>query len=133
MKGETSNIRFSEAEKLLDYGFNNYEYVEFAKKDDTIKTINVDKGIYKSVDAILESDNGLVIKKGMSSSITTNIALNETISAPVLKGQKLGEITYLLDGKEISKVNILAKQDVKKISTVNMSSRIIKNWFNLLR
>ena len=47
MKGETSNIRFSEAQKLLDYGFSNFEYVECSKKDDIIKTINVDKGIFR--------------------------------------------------------------------------------------
>lgn len=47
MRGETSDIRFSEAQKLLDYGFSNFEYIELSKKDDIIKTINVDKGIFR--------------------------------------------------------------------------------------
>ena len=47
MRGETSAIRFSEAQKLLDYGFSNYEYIECSKKDDILKTINVDKGILR--------------------------------------------------------------------------------------
>ncbi len=47
MRGETSSIRFSEAQKLLDYGFSNYEYIECSKKDDILKTINVDKGILR--------------------------------------------------------------------------------------
>ena len=133
MRGETSNIRFSEAQKLLDYGFNNYEYIDYAKKDDTIKKVNVDKGIYKCVDAILESDSGCLIKKGVSNSITTNITLNDTISAPISKGQKLGEITYSIDNKEISKVNIIAKEEVKKINILNMTTNILKKWINLLR
>ena len=133
MKGETSAIRFSEAQKLLDYGFSNFEYVEFAKKDDIIKTVNVDKGIFGSLDAILETDSGCLIKKGKSKSISTNISINDTISAPISKGQILGEIVYSLDGEEISRVNIVAKEDVKKLSLVNMSTRVIENWFTLLR
>ena len=133
MRGETSAIRFSEAQKLLDYGFSNFEYIKFAKKDDIIKTVNVDKGIFGSIDAILETDSGCLIEKGKSKAVSTNIILNDTVSAPISKGQILGEIVYSLDGKEISRVNIVAKEDVKKLSLVNMSARVVENWFTLLR
>ncbi len=133
MKGETSAIRFSEAQKLLDYGFSNFEYVECSKKDDIIKTVNVDKGIFPTVDAILESDSGCLIPKGKSKTISSNIILDDTISAPIYKGQKLGEVIYSIDNEEISRVNIIAKEDVRKLNLVNMSVRTIENWFTLLR
>jgi len=133
MRGETSSIRFAEAQKLLDYGFSNFEYVEFSKKDDIIKTITVDKGIFEKLDAVLENDSGCLIPKGKSKAITTTITLDDTVCAPVLQGQILGEITYSIDGEEISKVNIVAKEDVKKLSLVNMSARVVENWFKLLR
>ena len=38
MKGQTSSIRFQEARQLLDYGFNNYQYKELAKKDALVGT-----------------------------------------------------------------------------------------------
>lgn len=133
MKGETSAIRFAEAQKLLDYGFSNFEYVECSKKDDIVKMVNVDKGITTSVDAILENGSGCLIKKGKSKAISTDIKLNDNISAPVSKGQILGEITYSIDNEQISKVNIIAKEDVKKLNFVNMSVRTIESWFTLLR
>ena len=133
MKGETSPIRFAEATKLLDYGFSNFEYVEFSKKDDIVKTINVDKGISTSVDAIFEQNSGSLIKKGTSKNVTSNVSLNDTISAPISKGQKLGEVTYSIDDKTISTVNIVAKEDVKKLNFTNMSTRVIENWFTLIR
>lgn len=133
MKGQTSAIRFAEAQKLLDYGFSNFEYVECSKKDDVIKKVNVDKGITTNVDAILENDSGCLIKKGKSKSISTDIKLNDNISAPISKGQILGEITYSIDNEQISKVNIIAKEDVKKLNLVNMSARTIESWFTLLR
>lgn len=133
MKGETSAIRFAEAQKLLDYGFSNFEYIECSKKDDIIKKVNVDKGITTNVDAILENDSGCLIKKGKSKAISTDIKLNDNVSAPVSKGQILGEITYSIDNEQISKVNIIAKEDVKKLNLVNMSARTIESWFKLLR
>lgn len=133
MRGETSAIRFSEAQKLLDYGFSNFEYVECAKKDDIVKSIDVDKGITSNVDAIFSSNQGCLIKKGTSKNITTNISLPDSISAPISKGQKLGEVSYSLDGETISIADIVAKEDVKKLNFVNLSMRIIENWFKLLR
>lgn len=133
MKGETSAIRFSEAQKLLDYGFSNYQYVQSSQKGNVVKTINVDKGIFSTVDAIFESDCGSIIPKNKSKNISTEMVLPDTISAPVTKGQKLGEISYSIDGKVVSTVNIIAKEDVKKLNLVNMSSRVIESWFKLLR
>lgn len=133
MRGETSAIRFAEAQKLLDYGFSNFEYVECSKKDSIIKTLNVDKGITGIVDAILEEDSGALIPKGNSKNITSNIILDDKVSAPISQGQKLGEVTYSIDDKIISKVNIIAKGNVPKLSLVNMYTRVIENWFTLFR
>lgn len=51
MKAPSTKVRFSEAQKLLDYGFNNYSYKELAKKDDLIKEINVTKGVESKINA----------------------------------------------------------------------------------
>ena len=64
MRAETSNIRFAEAQKLLDYGFKNYEYSMLGKKGEVFKTANVDKGVLPTVDIIFELDSGTLAKKG---------------------------------------------------------------------
>ena len=133
MRGETSAIRFSEAQKLLDYGFNNFEYINFSKKDDVLKNIIIDKGIKPYVEAIFEANSGYLVKKGESKNVTTNISIPNTISAPVIKGQKLGEITYSINGNIIASTNIIAKENVKKLNFINMTTKIIENWFCLLR
>ncbi len=133
MHGETSAIRFSEAQKLLDYGFSNFEYVEFSKKDEVLKSINVDKGVFSTVDAIFEQDSGCLIKKGESNKITTNISIPDTINSPVTKGQKLGEVTYTIDANVVASTNIIAKGNVKKLNLGNMCARIVEGWFTLLR
>ena len=39
MKAPSTKVRFEEAQRLLDYGFNNYSYKEFGKSGDVIKNI----------------------------------------------------------------------------------------------
>ena len=48
MKAPSTKIRFENATKLLDYGFNTFSYKEFGKKGDVVKTVSVNKGIKDS-------------------------------------------------------------------------------------
>lgn len=133
MKVPTSPIRFAEAQKLLDYGFNNFEYKKLANKNDLIKEISVDKGIENSVNAILENDSGVLIQKGQNKDIVQSVQLTDSINAPVYAGQVLGNVTYSLNGNEIGKVNIVAEKSVGKNTAFNMIEHVFFNWLSLLR
>jgi len=133
MKGETSSIRFSEAQKLLDYGFKNFEYSTFSTKGEMFKNIIVDKGTFPNVNAIFEDSSGTLIKKGNDKNVSTNIELNDKVPAPVTKDQVLGKITYLIDNKIVGTSNLVADSDVKKLTIPNMLARIFENWFMMLR
>lgn len=133
MKGETSKIRFDEAKKLLDYGFSNFEYVEYAKKGEIAKEIPVNKGTGESVQIVFEENAGSLIPKGKSNSITTNIILPEVIEAPVSSGDVIGEVQFLIDDDILNTVNLLANGNIKRLNLGNMFAHIIENWFSLLR
>ena len=133
MKAPTSPIRFAEAQKLLDYGFNNFEYKKLANKNDLIKEISVDNGIENSVNAILENDSGVLIQKGQNKDIVQSVQLTYSINAPVYAGQVLGNVTYSLNGNEIGKVNIVAEKSVEKNTAFNMIEHVFFNWLSLLR
>lgn len=133
MKAPTSPIRFAESQKLLDYGFNNFEYKKLANKNDLIKEISVDKGIENSVNAILENDSGVLIQKGQNKDIVQSVQLTDSINAPVYAGQVLGNVTYSLNGNEIGKVNIVAEKSVGKNTAFNMIEHVFFNWLSLLR
>ncbi len=133
MKAPSTKVRFAEAEKLLDYGFNTFSFKQFGKKEETVKTLSVTKGVSSSVDAILSENAGTLIEKGKAKNIEQNITLENNVMAPVHAGQKLGEISFTLDGKTLSTVDIIAKNDVEKINLFTMSKKIIYSWIDLLR
>ena len=133
MKGPTSKVRFAEATKLLDYGFANFSFKQFAKKGDVLKEVEVAKATESTVDAIFENDCGVLVEKGQESNVVQNIVFDENISAPIVEGQKIGVVTYMLNDKVISSCNIVAGETVDKINIFTMSKKIYWKWIALLR
>ena len=133
MKAPTSAKRFSEAQRVLDYGFKNYEFKQFGKNGDVIGNVTVEKGIEKEVNAMLNGNCGVLLKKDSENNVVQNVNLPKKISAPVEKGQKIGQVTYTLDGKLLQTVDIISDKEVKKESLMNVVSYIYEKWFCLLR
>ena len=62
------------------------------------------------------------------STIKRNVKLKENVTAPVRQGDKIGEVIYSLNGKEISKVDILATEDVEEISYGSAMKEAVRGW-----
>ena len=133
MRAPSSKVRFSEAKKLLDYGFNNYQYNELTKQGECFCNVDIAKGVESTVNLVYEKNAGTIMKKGSIDNIEQEIIMEGTITAPISKGQKLGEIQFKLDGNVIETVNLISDNEVKKISSWNMITYLYKNWFYVLR
>ncbi len=96
MKAPSTKLRFAEAQKLLDYGFNKFSFKSFGKKDSVIKNISVNKGVKNNVDVILQSDAGALIEKGKENQITQSVEVNDIVEAPVKKGDVLRKGNFFL-------------------------------------
>lgn len=126
---ETGALRFSEAMKLLDYGFSNYESVTIGKKGDIIANISVEKGEEDIVPLMLERDSHLLLAKGKKGNIEKEMDYPEFVNAPIEQGQKIGEFIVKLDGEEVDRINLIAKTQIGKGSY----GKILKNvWENFL-
>ena len=133
MHSPSSDIRFKEAQKLLNFGFSNFTQISFGDKGDIFGKPNVEKGVNETVNAILSEDASFFIKKSKSSQIVQNVTLNENLEAPINQGDVLGSVTYTLDGEIIKSINIIAEESVKRINILNMTSNVYEHWFNMLR
>lgn len=130
---DSLNLRFSESEKILDYGFSNYEILKIDRKDETAGYVNVRKGLEVSVPAVYENNYQILLKRGQKDKITEEIRLPEHINAPVKAGDNAGEVALLLDGKVIKSIPLVTVQEVEKAVILKMFWRMATHWFSLAR
>lgn len=130
--GETdSNTRFAETRKLLDYGFANYESADVNKKGELVSEISVKKGITSKAGGVIGNDVKVLLPRGQKTKITRQVNLDESVTAPLKAGQRVGEIIYKIDENEISRVDIISDRDVEKTNFVNLFSRMFRTWFSV--
>lgn len=121
--------RFSGATRMLDYGFANYSVVNGKKlAGEEIEKIKVIGGEEDFAEVEAEDSGNIVLKKGEADKIEVKRNIRENIKAPLKKGEKVGELVYMLDGKEIEKKDIVVKADVNKIKLYKMYIKLLKKW-----
>ena len=111
---ETSNSKFTETQKMIDYAYKNYTLSDLHKKDDVIKNIEVKNATKetKNLNVIISDDITVINNvKTKVSDIEPEIVLNDNIVAPISKGQELGTIKYNGDGTEYT-AKLVAQNDV---------------------
>ena len=113
MGAETSQDRFSACKQMLDYGFANFALVEPEIKD--VSEVAVKLGKTGSVAAVPAEDTKLLIDKSQRGSVTTEITLDESVTAPVSKGQKIGILTVKAGDRILARVNMVAAEGVERL------------------
>ncbi len=125
MGAEDSKLRFNEAKKLLDYGFANYDSVTMGKKGDIIGTIPIEKGRESKLEIILERDSCILLPKGKKANIEKKMTHSDYLNAPIAMGNVVGELIILVDGKEVDKINLVAKTSIDK---AKLGETLKKTW-----
>lgn len=122
--------RNREARKLLDFGFANFTSYSAGKRGDIVGEVKVAKGEKQKLNAVCNSDISLLLKKGSEKDLEKVINISETITAPIDKGQEIGELILKKGNNEIGRYPIVAEEDIPKASFIN---NLKKSFFYLFR
>lgn len=125
MTGLSSNKeRAEETEGLITWGFANFENYTFFNKNRIMAEIPVWYGVTPNVQAVVPESIVKTIKKSAKNKYSAKVVYDQPLKAPVLKGDKVGELFIEYDGTVVQKVPLLAKNDVAKIGPF---SRFLSN------
>ena len=113
MGAPSRDIRNAAATSLLDWGFSNYGL--YTVEGGNISDIPVLKGVKESVEAQYSGFSQILEKNGKKN-VEKIVELPDALTAPIKKGEVVGKVLYKLDGKEVGKSDIIASQNVEKIS-----------------
>ena len=114
----SSQDRFSDAKTLYEYGFSNYSVKNIVNAYDKITEIEVSNGSKdtKNLDLLIsENISALVKSSDNNENIEPEIELNSKISAPIEEGEKLGKVSYTINGVKYS-TDLIASHYVEKVN-----------------
>ena len=123
---ETAAIRNQETTNLLNYGFDNYTVNLLKTKNEIIETKTIDKANKDKINIILKEDVVELLKKGSDSKnyeFKTNI--NE-FKFPIKKGDNVGTLDVIDNGKVIKKADLTVDQDIDKLNIISLYGKYLK-------
>jgi D-alanyl-D-alanine carboxypeptidase (penicillin-binding protein 5/6) len=110
---ETSQSRFAACKQLLDYGFANYALVVPELPEGTVP---VKLGRADTVQAVPAEDAQLLVDKAQKNQVQIQTVLEESVTAPVSKGQRLGMLTVKVGEQTVRQVPLVAREGVEKLT-----------------
>ena len=122
MKAESSDKRFADAKKLLEYGFANYAI--YKPEQMSLENLRVLGGTEDSVEIEAQCSE-ILIDKGKQNKVEMRVELDESIEAPFKKNTKVGKVVYSIDGNELSSFPIVTKESVERITFFELFKRLL--------
>ncbi len=128
MAAPTSKKRQADASQLLNYGFANYQVKNVAEKGSSVKKIKIDKGIKNKCPLVCADDVSSLSKKGTKENITLKYKLAKSAEAPVVKGDKAGELVCMNGKSEVGRTDLLYGESIRKMSVTYAYGKITDIW-----
>ena len=120
---KTKDERNADARTLLDFGFANFTLFESA--EGYLEKAYIKNGKESYCD-LYRTGYSCVIDKAKASKIEEIYEIPEYLFAPTKAGDKVGKITYKIDGEVIGEADIYAKCDVDRINAIDVFLRLMR-------
>jgi len=108
----TDAARATESQKLLNYGFQFFDSTLVYKRGQAINQLKVWKGSENVVASTVASDVYLTLPKGEYANVKAVISSTQPLIAPIKKGQVIGTVKFMLNGKVVEQRSMVAAKAV---------------------
>ena len=123
---ESSKVRFAACKSMLDYGFANYALVQPELPESM--AVPVKLGVADTVNAVPAQTGEMLIDKGQKNTVSTEVVLDEEVTAPVSQGQRLGTLTIKAGEQILSEIPMIAESGIEKLTFGQMYLRILRKF-----
>ena len=120
--------RFAEAITLLNYGYSNCSlYTD--NNPIALEPISIKEGVQDTINCEYEKTFSYLITDGeKEDDIQKEIVYKENLTAPIAKGDVVGELIYSINGTEIGRISILSGSDVRKANYLDYLKKALKKF-----
>lgn len=121
---------FNDCYDMLDYGFDNYKPILLLSKGQFLKEVSIINGEKNSINVLSDKDLIIPLKDKEIEKIKIILNFPDSINAPVLNGQKLGNIQVFLEGRLLYTKDIKSKIDIKERNSKFNLIKFLNNIFD---
>jgi D-alanyl-D-alanine carboxypeptidase (penicillin-binding protein 5/6) len=121
--------RASEAQKLLNYGFQFYDTAQLYQNGAQVTTLKVWKGATDSVPAGFVVDQYVTLPKGHAPQLKLTLEAVEPLLAPITRGQRVGLVKVTLGAKPVGEYPLVALEEVPLAGLFGRAWDTIRLWF----
>lgn len=128
MGSKTKEMRYQDAERLLNYGFVNCKLYEDKKVLNGNNCIDVIDGEEKQIKIYAKNDfsYALVGNSDVSNITKKCVIINQ--KAPIKKNEIVGKMEYYNGKEKIGEVDLLALEDMKQIKYTGLYMKLLKQY-----
>jgi D-alanyl-D-alanine carboxypeptidase (penicillin-binding protein 5/6) len=123
------DVRVQESGKLLNWAFQSFDNVRISEAGKAIATPEIWKGKTTTAELGFVEDGWLSIPKGSADRIKTELTRPQPLVAPVARGQDIGTLKVLLDGKVVAERPVQVLKDVEQAGILGRAWDSMRLWF----
>ena len=116
----SDSLRATESQKLLNFGFQNFDAVRLYQKNQPVSSVRLWKGAERTVKVGFRRDFFLSVPTGKLAQMKATMETKQPIIAPISDGQQIGIMKLMLDGQLFAEVPLLA---LDSVAQANVFSR----------
>lgn len=125
---ESSNNRFNDVRTMFDYAFANYSNTLIAEANRVLEQpLSLSGGKEKMVNVCPVRSMYALQKHGEESRYQAETHFDKK-TAPIEKGERVGEMILFREGVEVDRVDLLAMDSVRKANIFDLLQEIARNW-----
>ena len=124
MGADTSANRNAACKQLLDYGFANFAVITPELPEP--EPVAVKLGKQKTVEAVLGTRDGMLVDKARKSAVAMELSLEDSVAAPVSRGQRLGTLTVKAGDQILKEIPLVAAEGVARMSYGDLFGMVLK-------
>ncbi|HEX8615194.1 MAG TPA: D-alanyl-D-alanine carboxypeptidase family protein [Telluria sp.] len=124
----SDQARTQESQKLLNWGFQNFDTVKLYAKGQAIQTPEVWKGAANTVKIGFNSDVLVTVPKGVAGKMKPVLERNDPLVAPLPLNSKVGTLKMMVDGKPVLELPVVALEEVPQASIFGRAWDSMRLW-----
>ncbi len=123
--------KWKDTKKILDYGFDNFEYRTILNEGDEIGNIEVKRAKEKSVDICYGQSMTVCMKKGDNNPEIVK-KVQDFVLAPAEEGMKVGKAEAFIGNEKVGEVDIILKSSIERHDFKSSVDKLFRNWLEAL-